>query len=226
MNMKQLTVDIATKLETEFATELGRALNMDPEIAILMMFRTSDPSENHSIVSRLSLEVTLAKRRLNLWLRNMALEGLTYTSDQKVGQKVQYTTRQEELLVHVVLLAETTTEDSDSIYRSRMFEFWSSHSSILLSKPYSWERSSQRGDKEACDLFADSLPSYSKNNADKMTDDKTTKELMKALIDYLRAKTEESKTDNEFTKSILFDEVKIIYTEEQSWPEEFEERWG
>ena len=59
-----------------------------------------------------------------------------------------------------------------------------------------------------------------------MTDDKTTKELMKALIDYLRAKTEESKTDNEFTKSILLDEVKIIYTEEQSWPEEFEERWG
>ena len=69
-------------------------------------------------------------------------------------------------------------------------------------------------------------PSYSKNNGDKMTDDKTTKELMKALIDYLRAKTEESKTDNEFTKSILLDEVKIIYTEEQSWPEEFEERWG
>ena len=100
------------------------------------------------------------------------------------------------------------------------------HSSILLSKPYSWERSSQRGDKEACDLFADSSPSYSKNNGDKMTDDKTTKELMKALIDYLRAKTEESKTDNEFTKSILLDEVKIIYTEEQSWPEEFEERWG
>ena len=49
---------------------------------------------------------------------------------------------------------------------------------------------------------------------------------MKALIDYLRAKTEESKTDNEFTKSILLDEVKITYTEEQSWPEEFEERWG
>ena len=59
-----------------------------------------------------------------------------------------------------------------------------------------------------------------------MTDEKTTKELIKALIDYLRAKTEESKTDNEFTKSILLDEVKITYTEEQSWPEEFEERWG
>ena len=59
-----------------------------------------------------------------------------------------------------------------------------------------------------------------------MTDEKTTKELMKALIDYLRTKTEESKTDNEFTKSILLDEVKITYTEEQSWPEEFEERWG
>ena len=59
-----------------------------------------------------------------------------------------------------------------------------------------------------------------------MTDEKTTRELMKALIDYLRAKTEESKTDNEFTRSILLDEVEITYTEEQSWPEEFEERWG
>ena len=46
-------------------------------------------------------------------------------------------------------------------------------------------------------------PSYSKINGDYMTDEKTTKELMKALIDFLRAKTEESKTDNEFTKRIL-----------------------
>ena len=159
MNMKQLTVDIATKLETEFATELGRALNMDPEIAILMMFRTSDPSENHSNLAHIKIIVRghSGEAKVESLATKYGVGGLTYTSDQKVGQKVQYTTRQEELLVHVVLLAETTTEDSDSIYRSRMFEFWSSHSSILLSKPYSWERSSQRGDKEACDLFADSL---------------------------------------------------------------------
>jgi len=69
-------------------------------------------------------------------------------------------------------------------------------------------------------------PSYSKINGDYMTDEKTTKELMKALIEFLRAKTEESKTDNEFTKRILLDEVEITYTEEQSWPEDFEEEWG
>ena len=57
-----------------------------------------------------------------------------------------------------------------------------------------------------------------------MTDEKTTKELMKALIEFLRAKTE-SKTDNEFTKRIMLDEVEITYTEEQSWPEEFKEEW-
>ena len=59
-----------------------------------------------------------------------------------------------------------------------------------------------------------------------MTDEKTTKELMKALIQYLRAKTEESEIDKEFTKRILLDEVELTFTEEQSWPEEFEERWG
>ena len=59
-----------------------------------------------------------------------------------------------------------------------------------------------------------------------MTDEKTTKELMKALIQYLRAKTEESEIDKEFTKRILLDEVEVNFTEEQSWPEEFEERWG
>lgn len=59
-----------------------------------------------------------------------------------------------------------------------------------------------------------------------MTDEKTTKELMKALIEYLRAKTEESEIDKEFTKRILLDEVEVTFTEEQSWPEEFEERWG
>ena len=69
-------------------------------------------------------------------------------------------------------------------------------------------------------------PSYSKIKGENMTDEKTTKELMKALIDFLRAKTEESKTDNEFTKRILLDEVEITYTEEQSWPEDFEEEWG
>ena len=66
-----------------------------------------------------------------------------------------------------------------------MFRLWSPRSLIFEKKPYSRERLSQRGDKEACDLFADSL-SYSKNNGDKMTDDKTTKELMKALIDFLQ----------------------------------------
>lgn len=59
-----------------------------------------------------------------------------------------------------------------------------------------------------------------------MTDEKTTEELMKALIEYLRAKTEESEIDKEFTKRILLDEVEVTFTEEQSWPEEFEERWG
>ena len=59
-----------------------------------------------------------------------------------------------------------------------------------------------------------------------MTDEKTTKELMKALIEYLRAKTEESEIDKEFTKRILLDEVEVTFTEEQSWPEDFEERWG
>ena len=93
-------------------------------------------------------------------------------------------------------------------------------------KPYSWERSSQRGDKEACDLFADSSPSYSKKMVIKMTDEKTTKELMKALIEYLRAKTEESDLDNEFTRRILLDESEIKFEEEQSWSEEFEERWS
>lgn len=68
-------------------------------------------------------------------------------------------------------------------------------------------------------------PSYSKNNGDKMTDEKTTKELMKALIDFLRAKTEESITDNEFTKRILMEEYEVTYTEDQKWPETFEEEW-
>ena len=70
------------------------------------------------------------------------------------------------------------------------------------------------------------LPLIQKNNGDYMTDEKTTKELMKALIQYFRAKTEESKIHNEFTKRILTDEVEITYTEQQSWPKEFEERWG
>ncbi len=59
-----------------------------------------------------------------------------------------------------------------------------------------------------------------------MTDEKTTKKLMKALIQYLRAKTEESEIDKEFTKRILLDEVEVTFTEEQFWSEEFEERWG
>ena len=59
-----------------------------------------------------------------------------------------------------------------------------------------------------------------------MTDDKTTKELMKALIDFLRAKTEESISDNEFTRKILLDESEIKFEEDQSWSQEFKERWG
>lgn len=59
-----------------------------------------------------------------------------------------------------------------------------------------------------------------------MIDEKTTRELMKALIEYLRAKTEESEIDKEFTKRILLDEVEVTFTEEQFWSEEFEERWG
>lgn len=69
-------------------------------------------------------------------------------------------------------------------------------------------------------------PSYSKINGDYMTDEKTTKELMKALIEFLRAKTEESKNDNEFTKRFLLDEIEIKFEEDQSWSKEFEEEWG
>ena len=54
-----------------------------------------------------------------------------------------------------------------------------------------------------------------------MTDEKTTKELMKALIDFLRAKTKESISDNEFTRSILLDESEIKFEEDQSWSQEF-----
>ena len=56
-----------------------------------------------------------------------------------------------------------------------------------------------------------------------MTDEKTTKELMKALIDFLRAKTEESISDNEFTRRILLDESEIKFEEDQSWSQEFKE---
>ena len=69
-------------------------------------------------------------------------------------------------------------------------------------------------------------PSYSKNNGDKMTDEKTTKELMKALIDFLRAKTKESISDNEFTRSFLLDESEIKFEEDQSWSQEFKEEWS
>ncbi len=85
----------------------------------------------------------------------------------------------------------------------------------------------ESGATKKCAIYSQTpSPSYSKINGDYMTDEKTTKELMKALIDFLRAKTEESKTDNEFTKRIMLDEVEITYTKEQSWPEEFEEEWG
>ena len=59
-----------------------------------------------------------------------------------------------------------------------------------------------------------------------MTDEKTTKELMKALIDFLRAKTEESISDNEFTRRILLDESEIKFEEDQSWSQEFKEEWS
>ncbi len=59
-----------------------------------------------------------------------------------------------------------------------------------------------------------------------MTDDKTTKELMKALIDFLRAKTEESISDNEFTRRFLLDESEIKFEEDQSWSQEFKEEWS
>lgn len=70
------------------------------------------------------------------------------------------------------------------------------------------------------------LPPIQKLNGDNMTDEKTTKELMKALIEFLRAKTEESKNDNEFTKRFLLDEIEIKFEEDQSWSKEFEEEWG
>ena len=59
-----------------------------------------------------------------------------------------------------------------------------------------------------------------------MTDEKTTKELMKALIDFLRAKTKESISDNEFTRSFLLDESEIKFEEDQSWSQEFKEEWS
>ena len=106
-----------------------------------------------------------------------------------------------------------------------MSGLWSSRSLILQFKPYSWERLSQRATKKHA-IYSQTPSLLLKKNGDKMTDEKTTKELMKALIEYLRAKTEESEIDKEFTKRILLDEVEVTFTEEQSWPEEFEERWG
>ena len=49
---------------------------------------------------------------------------------------------------------------------------------------------------------------------------------MKALIDFLRAKTEESISDNEFTRRILLDESEIKFEEDQSWSQEFKEEWS
>ena len=69
-------------------------------------------------------------------------------------------------------------------------------------------------------------PSYSINNGDKMTNEKTTEELLKALIESLRAKTKESNTDNEFNRRILIDEVEISNTEKQTQPEEFKDKWS
>ena len=84
----------------------------------------------------------------------------------------------------------------------------------------------ESGLQRVCDLFADSLSLLFKIKGDNMTDEKTAKELMKALIEFLRAKTEESKNDNEFTKRFLIDEIEIQFDEDQSWSKEFEEEWG
>ena len=59
-----------------------------------------------------------------------------------------------------------------------------------------------------------------------MTDEKTTKELMKALIDFLRANRKESISDNEFTRSFLLDESELKFEEDQSWSQEFKEEWS
>ena len=76
-------------------------------------------------------------------------------------------------------------------------------------------------------------PSYSRRYAphntytgDNMKDDKTMTELMKALTEYLKAKTAESKIDNEFSRRVLFDDNEVTCIEDGSWPTQFEEDWG
>ena len=48
---------------------------------------------------------------------------------------------------------------------------------------------------------------------------------MKALTEFLQAKTAESITDNEFTRRILFDDEEVTCIEDGSWPTQFEEDW-
>ena len=74
-----------------------------------------------------------------------------------------------------------------------------------------------RGNKKHASLLADSLSLLLKGalrhithaQGDNMKDDKTMNELMKALTEYLKAKTAESKTDNEFSRRILFDDEEV-----------------
>tara|TARA_B100001250_G_scaffold60806_1_gene47495 strand:+ start:630 stop:809 length:180 start_codon:yes stop_codon:yes gene_type:complete len=58
-----------------------------------------------------------------------------------------------------------------------------------------------------------------------MKDNKIITELMKALTEFLQAKTAESITDNEFTRRILFDENEVICSDDSSWPNQFDEDW-
>ena len=59
-----------------------------------------------------------------------------------------------------------------------------------------------------------------------MKDNKIMTELMKALTEFLQAKTAESITDNEFTRRILFDDEEVTCIEDGSWPTQFEEDWS
>lgn len=88
--------------------------------------------------------------------------------------------------------------------------------------------------KKHASLLADSLSLLLKGamrhitntQGDNMKDDKTMNELMKALTEYLKAKTAESKIDNEFSRRILFDDNEVTCIEDGSWPTQFEEDWG
>lgn len=83
-----------------------------------------------------------------------------------------------------------------------------------------------RGNKKHASLLADSLSLLLKiTNGDNMKDDKLMNKLMKALTEFLQAKTVESKTDNEFARRILYDENEAMCSEDSSWPTKFDEDW-